>query len=197
MVEAYPLYWPDNWKRTPYQRRKNGKFKQTFGGARDLLMTELKRLGAGQIVLSTNIPVRNDGLPYASARHPEDPGVAVYFYYNKRQMCFACDQYEMIKDNTQAIKLTVEALRGIERWGASDMIDRAFQGFAALPPASRPWREVLECVGMNNLTLDYIDSQFKRLARKHHPDMGGTDAAMTELNQAREQAENEVSRAVR
>ncbi len=36
-------------------------------------------------------------------------------------------------DNIQAIRKTIEAMRGLERWGVSDMLQRTFSGFKALP----------------------------------------------------------------
>ncbi len=47
--------------------------------ARDDLVAELRRFGAKDVVLSTSVPLRLDGLPLAAARQPDDPGVAVYF----------------------------------------------------------------------------------------------------------------------
>lgn len=131
MVEAYLLYWPEGWKRTDRYRRTNSRFKTGFAVARDQLMDEIRRLGGRQIVLSTNIPLRNDGLPYASAKEPDDTGVAVYFSYKQKSMCFGCDRFHYVKENIQAIAKTIEAIRGIERWGASDMMERAFSARAA------------------------------------------------------------------
>ena len=125
MAEAFPLYWPEGWKRTAYRRTSAFKIA-AFGKARDLLLAEIKRMGGTSIVLSTNISLRNDGLPYAGQRNPDDPGVAVYFLYKKRQMSFACDAYRKVEENAYAIAKTIEALRGIERWGASDMMERAY-----------------------------------------------------------------------
>jgi hypothetical protein len=79
-------------------------------------------MGGTGVILSTNIPLRNDGLPYANSREPNDPGVAVYFRYQKRDLCFACDAYTSVRENAYAIAKTVEALRGIERWGASGTV---------------------------------------------------------------------------
>lgn len=33
-IEAYPLLWPDGWKRTPHNSRKRSRFKTTFAVAR-------------------------------------------------------------------------------------------------------------------------------------------------------------------
>ena len=101
-------------------------------------------MGGSGVILSTNIPLRNDGLPYANSREPNDPGVAVYFQHKKREMCFACDAFKTVRENAYSIGKTIEALRGIERWGASDMMERAFRGFAALTSGS----ESAEACGM-------------------------------------------------
>lgn len=194
MVEAYPLYWPEGWKRTSSWNRTHSRFKTGFATSRDFLIAEVKRLGGSQIVLSTNVRLRGDGLPYASEREPEDGGAAVYFTYKKNQMCFACDRYKTVKENLTAIGKTIEALRGMERWGASDMMERAFRGFAALPETAtqkRPWREVF-CVVMTHPTRELIDAQFRSLATVRHPDHGGSQQAMAELNVAREEALREV-----
>lgn len=52
-------------------------FQVNFAKARDDLLSELKKLRATKIVISCNIPTRQDGLPYAKFKKPEDSGVAV------------------------------------------------------------------------------------------------------------------------
>ena len=194
MVEAYPLYWPDGWKRTERWRRGASRFKTGFAVARDALINEIKRLGGKQIVLSTNIPLRNDGLPYASAKEPDDSGVAVYFTYKQKPMCFACDRFTYVRENIQAVAKTIEAIRGIERWGASDMMERAFTGFTALPEkASQPWREVLGVGGEGFISMDVVNSRFNELVKKHHPDMGGDRVKFEAVVEARKQAAMELN----
>ena len=192
MIENYPLYWPDGWKRTPRSERRRLPADVAFGRARDRLMKELELLGAMKIVLSTNVPLRRDGLPYAESREPDDPGVAVYFDYRRKPMCFASDSYFTVRDNVRAIALTIEALRGIERWGASDMIERAFRGFAALPErASSSWRSVFGFEIGAPVTVAAVESRFRQLARERHPDAGGNSDRFFELTQAREAARRE------
>lgn len=191
MVEAYPLYWPEGWKRTESWRRTSSRFKSGFAVSRDFIIAELKRLGATNVTLSTNINLRWDGLPYANQPEPSDAGVAVYFLYKKNQMCFACDRYKKVGENLTAIGKTIEALRGMERWGASDMMERAFRGFAALSaPAGRDWWDVLQV--RRDSSREVIEANFRRLCRDRHPDTGGSDAAMSELNAARQQALSEA-----
>ena len=47
----------------------------------------------------------------------------------------ACDLFTEVRLNMHAIGLTVEAMRQIERCGASSMLERAFRGFMAALPA--------------------------------------------------------------
>ena len=165
MAEAYPLQWPAGWTRTSPGRRERGAFKTTFAKARDELMSEISRMGGRLPVLSSNLALRRDGLPYANQTRIDDPGIAVYFEHKGKPMCFACDRYSSIEGNTQAIRLTIAALRGIERWGASDMMERAFTGFAALEAPATGWRSVLDATDP--------EGSYRRLRAAAHPDRGG------------------------
>ena len=189
MIEAYPLCWPLNRPRAKW--RASSKFKTAFGKARDELIHELKLLRATHVTLSTNVPLRHDGLPYANMREPTDPGAAVYFTSKGRQLCFACDRWATVKENVWAICKTIEALRGIERWGTGDMVDAAFTGFAALPPPARPWRSVLALP--EQVSIDEAEKAYQRLALVHHPDRGGSNAKMAELNAAIDHARRELA----
>lgn len=181
-ITAYPLQWPAGWKRAIH--RRTSKFKPgSFGRVRDELFSELRRMGAQQIVLSTNIPLKLDGMPYAKFASIADVGVAVYFTYKKKQMVFACDTWRTIEENTTSITRTIEALRGIERWGASEMLERAFTGFAQLEaPQKEEWWDVLQC--NRHSSVEIIKMQYRRLARDHHPDGGGSDQMMAKINHA-------------
>lgn len=190
-VEAYPLQWPPGWARTPVERREHARFKCEPGKARDGLLRELDRLGAISPKLSSNIPTRNDGLPYARHAQPSDSGVAVYFILKGKQMSFACDKWRTVADNMHAIELTISALRGIERWGSSSILERAFAGFAALPapPSARPFTEVLGIPAGANLAVAKVARN--SLLRKYHPDFGSEPNVdkMAEVNLAYGEAE--------
>lgn len=206
-AEAYPLQWPAGRARTERWRRERAKFDVTFARARDNIVAEIGRLAGRypdpQIVISTNIALRRDGLPLANQRQPDDPGVAVYFLYKKRQMSFACDRWEKIEHNMQAIAKTIEALRGIARWGTGDMLEAAFTGFTALPPppaagsgsappaaqARKHWRDVFGTGVRDRAVLQDV---YRRLAAAYHPDRGGDPVKMAELNAARDEALQEL-----
>lgn len=143
MTEAYPLHWPAGKPRT--QSPTRASFSTSKQIAQMELMKELRMLGAKNVVLSSNLKLRNDGLPYANQPKTNDEGIAVYFVYKGRQTCFACDRWDLSKDNIQAIRKTIEALRGIARWGTGDMMEAAFRGFEALPaPRKQEWWETLD-----------------------------------------------------
>lgn len=185
MTESYPLHWPASWPRTQYPQ--SSKFKCTLAETRDLMFAEIHRLGGKNVILSTNVELRLDGLPYANRRDPVDTGVAVYFERKGNQMVFACDRWGSVRENIRSIQKTIEALRGIDRWGASNMMERAFTGFMAIAgPAPRRWHDIL---GVNSdADASQIKSAYRRKARECHPDNGGSAELMAELNAARDQA---------
>lgn len=182
-VVKFPLLWPPGWRRAKW--RKTAPFKVSPSQARQEMLEELDRLGATQIVITSDQPVNRDGSLSLARRYIFDTGVAVYFKRKGRDVVLACDQYEEIHDNLRAIGKTVEAMRGIERWGASDMLDRAFTGFEALP-APEQWWQVLGVPSTAGKTE--ITAAYRRAAASAHPDRGGSDAAMSRLNAARDAA---------
>lgn len=177
MIEAYPLCWPHSYKRTAYRQR--ARFKTSFAHARDSIVKQIKMLGGKNPIISTNIPLRLDGLPYGSYKVPEDPGVSVYFTYQNDQVVFACDKWKCIEDNMQAISKTIEAIRSLDRWGVSDMLKRAFTGFKALPesiiitPEPRIWYEVLEVPDKSD--WDFVKQQYRNKCQEYHPDKPNGD----------------------
>jgi hypothetical protein len=187
MAEAYPLYWPSGWKRSSYPG--DSRFRTGFGEARNLLFAELDRMGASHVILSTNVPLRNDGLPRANMR-PDggDSGVAVYFQRKGKAMVFACDKFRKTEDNIYAIAKTIDAMRGIERWGASDMMERAFAGFKALNSENEgeSWWSVLGCSA--SATAEEIELAYRAKVKIAHPDAGGSHEEMRKVNVARDQA---------
>lgn len=194
---AFPLQWPAGRERRPSYRREVAAFDTGMATARDAAFNEVRLLGGKNVVLSSNVPLRQDGKPYANFPRIDDPAVALYFTYKDKPMCFACDRWTKVEDNIQAIRKTIEALRGIARWGTGDMLQAAFTGFAALPPPivagmRRHWRDVLQ-MGTGQVTAGEVRSRYRVLASQAHPDKGGTDAEMSALNQARDDALQECS----
>jgi len=194
--DAYPLDWPAGWNRTPPHKRKRSAFKVTEGVARDNLLDEIRRLGGRLPIISTNVAFYERGgqkIPYANQKTPGDPGVAVYFTLKGEQRVIACDRWLTVRENLHAIGLTVNALRGLDRWGSTDIVNRAFTGFQALPAASVPehWSAVLN-LGAAPYTLQEAEAAYRDEARSAHPDRGGSHEAMTRLNDAIRRAREEL-----
>lgn len=218
MINAYPLTWPEGWPRA--RAREHGKFnrkeRQYIAGSPSAYLTRTKDLTVNDsvsrvlqqlscmgvsrddVVISTNLRTRLDGLPRGDQGNPGDPGAAVYWRQkNKPMRCMAIDRYYQVADNLAAIAATLEAMRAIERHGGAQILDRAFTGFAALPEkASTPWRAVLEIETGVRVTEDYVVSRFRTLAKQHHSDVpGGSDEKMRQLIAARDQALAELQEA--
>lgn len=211
-INAYPLAWPAGWKRTPPAYRTHARFGKAsryegYGDhkkwvpGRDLtvaeglkrVLDELARMGLGRddVVVSTNLKLRLDGLPRSDQREPDDSGCAVYWETRDGgHKVMAIDQYAKVADNLAAIAATLEAMRAIERHGGAAILERAFTGFTALPApdAKRTWREVLGFTPSEGINADVVRARYRKLASERHPDKGGSAAAMAELNAARDAA---------
>ncbi len=164
MTEAFPLFWPEHVKRTPSHRRIGGNFQVKPATAFRDLFAEVARSGGTGVVLSSNVPLRRDGLPYANVRESDDPGVAVYFQRKGVDICIPCDTYDRAWKNVRAVSLSIKDMRGPESRGCAMITDQAFKGFAALPPPdSKPW---WVAVGVGpDATRDEINAAYRDRAR--------------------------------
>lgn len=197
MTDAFPLAWPAQRPRTQGYYRKAGLFRKdgrdiTIREAMIRLQDELDRLGGTSMVLSSNLILNRDGSPRSNQPQPSDPGVALYFQLKGKPICMPCDTYTRVEQNIAAIAKHIEATRAIERYGVASLSEM-FAGFVALPsPKKRHWREVMAPADTLR-TKDEIEARYRTLARMRHPDAGGSDSMMAELNQARADALSEVA----
>jgi hypothetical protein len=195
MIEAYPLQWPEGEPRTAaYARKSDSIFRGkgfTVGRVRDDLINELRLLGATDVIVSSNVPTRPDGLLYSDPRRLDDPGIAVYFKFKKKQMVMARDGFVSVPGNLRSLALAIDGLRQVQRHGGDRMLERAFTGFLAIAPPDwkKPWREVF---GIKADWTGDIEKLFREKARIRHPDAGGSDILMAELNVAYEEARREL-----
>ena len=159
------------------------------GRIRQQLASELRKMGVSDYVVSSNLAVRRDGLPYANQGRPDDPGVVLYFSRKGRDIAISCDAWWTVDANLRAIGLTIEAIRGMERWGTEEMVDRAFTGFAALPETAittpykkRAWYDVLEVA--QTASHEVIKAAYRQKMLKAHPDQGGSAIEFMEVQAA-------------
>lgn len=188
-VTAFPLSWPDGWQRCAF--RNDAKFSRydrrlTVQDGVARVLSEMEKMSARDIVISTNIETRRDGMPRSDRSTPYDPGAAVYWTTPKKERrCMAIDRYTTVADNLAAIAATLDAMRAIKRHGGAEILDRAFTGFVALPSPEQWW----QVLGVNSkASREEIDTAYRRLAHEHHPDRGGSHDAMARINAARDQA---------
>ncbi|MEN5117458.1 J domain-containing protein [Luteimonas sp. TWI662] len=207
-IEAYPLTWPVYRPRTPRAERKvadfgkrdnnpSGGFRYkralTIADAISRVHSEISaftrtgrpwRINPNDVVISTNVPTTRAGLPYSTAKAPQDSGVAVYFTLDGEDYCLACDRWTRVADNLAAIAAHLGAMRGMERWGVGDL-RQAFAGYAQLQgPVALSWRDVLD-------PADPVGS-YRRLRSKAHPDRGGSDAEFAKVEAAWAEYEKEA-----
>lgn len=198
-VTASPLCWPQGWKRSiSKESSRFGKWNKpvSIAKATDFVLEELRRMGIPDynVIISTDLKLRNDGLPYSSQRDPNDKGCSVWWKDGSKQMVLALDKYDRIADNLYAIGKTVEAMRGIERWGSGEILERTFTGFQALPDPSNAtvegWRQILDYYGND---IKEANSAYKVARKKAHPDHGGSSDQFYKVNEAWAKAEAELS----
>lgn len=213
----FPLQWPEGYGRSP--DRTPSRFVTGTARAVRGLLYELEMLGAGDVAITSDLPTRSGGHPYGTA---DDPGIAVWFVMDGNERVLCCDRWSRPAENIRALELTVAAMRGISRWGATDVVARAFDGFRALPAASgdqsaedmapnpaapRAWRVVFGVtrLGLRTLHLgsdletfksrvrSIVRAEYRRMMRSMHPDVGGSHDAAVQLGVALEAAEADIN----
>jgi hypothetical protein len=204
-MNNFPLSWPTGWpraasrKRADFGRRdrsstwQSKKRLEVIDGVNRVL-GELERLKVDRqdVIISTNVRTRLDGLPRSGEAEPADPGAAVYWVTYKtlknshdpvnpplveQRRVMAVDRYDRVADNLAAIAATLDAMRAIERYGGGQILERAFTGFTALaaPDAEKSWREVLG-FPPGAISPNHVRDVYLRLRSLHHPDRHSGDA---------------------
>lgn len=206
-LAAFPLAWPMGWKRTPVAERTFGRFvrreKQPGYGwpstksisvsdGVNRILGELERMGidSQDVIISTNIRLRLDGLPRSGDAEPADPGAALYWRKTGEPMrSMAIDRYKRVADNLGALAATLEAMRAIERHGGAEILERTFTGFLQLEAENKTtsWWALLGVTP--EATEAEIQAAYRKKAAAAHPDAPtGSHDAMSALNEARRQA---------
>ena len=216
--QRYPLSWPFGWKRTPAAERMRSPFRETATVERQewstteqravrvsrkgdrkvtmrtavtRLQDQLDRLGATDVVLSTNVELTLVGEPHGGRSTPTDPGVACYFKLLSADRVLACDKWATVEENIAAVAAHIDALRRIDRYGVGT-IQQAFAGYSALPPPSednRPdWRKTLGFKEFSPVTKEDVQINYRALAKRGPNDEGW----LMKLNLAREAALREL-----
>lgn len=187
-VAPYPLFWPSGQKRTLNLARVNNSNwgRPTWTQAVADLKAELERSRIIDYQLSTG---RQPG-----TGREDDPGAALWFMEHDgttwKLARLASDRYKTVPLNVKALAMTLTRLRQVADYGVYSAKD-ARQGaiYAALPSPDAPppdWWLVLRI--SPDSPREIIDAAYKALARRAHPDCGGSAAAFQELTDAYERA---------
>jgi DnaJ-domain-containing protein 1 len=220
-ILPFPLAWPSSSPRTARADRRRSHFGADHAGdvspaaARAFLLDELARLGATSVMVTSNLPMSRQDVAAAPPDFIGDPGVAAWFELRGERRVLGCDRWVTVAENLRALALTVEAMRGLERWGAAEVVERAMSGFAALPAGgatdaaittSAPtsprtvtpaggapidWRKVLRAEPGENLAT--VKRRYRNLMSVVHPDQGGRNALASRLNDAMSAAERDLA----
>ncbi len=202
-ITRCPLAWPDNVARTAPSARQWPRFASySVSDAVKLLRAEINRLNGqhwdhddDDVIISTNVRARLDGLPRSGEHEPGDTGVAVYFKLRffsggkefLRHTVLTCDKWTRVSWNAYAIARDIEAQRARARWGCTS-VEQAFRGYLAIPErcGGLSWWQTL---GVSpDSTADQLKDAFKTLAKTRHPDVGGDREAWDKLQTAYDQA---------
>lgn len=129
----------------------DGQSKRTNSTAMPLSRTyadldrELKHFGlsggGAEVIIERALrdrDIRQDGELRADAANPKHPGVILTFTGQvggrPTPLSFACNAFDHWEDNLRAIVLTLEHLRGADRYGVTKSGEQ-YRGWNALPPA--------------------------------------------------------------
>jgi len=160
MSNRSPLEWPIGVPRTKYRDRS--VYKVSPGAALKHLLVQA-RLLSGSFVLTSNARVNRDGNFYADEleRKLDDPGIALYWTDGKKlQRSIAVDQFGKLWENMRALGLAIEALRTLQRTGASQVLDRVFSAFIRMSAAF--WRSASESMRILALMLVLLGGNRRR-----------------------------------
>lgn len=205
-ISAYPLQWPVGWTRTEAAERTGARFGRfshsrgarvvvTISEGTKRVRAELKRMKVSDndLVISTNLQLRLDGLPRSGQAEPRDPGAAVYWIERAGDVprCMAIDRYDRVADNLAAIAATLDAMRAIERHGGAEILSRAFTGFTAIENKSTDaWWVVLGV--LPDSAPSVVRDAYHRLRSKNHPDRGSENEEFVRVSMAWDQYQQQA-----
>lgn len=129
-------------------KRKRSQFDTTWTKTLDLLGREIDHLGGHDVVIEVDVreqDIRIDGMLRANARSDSPAVVVAFDTRDHGPMLYRCDRYVAQwhdqgpdwQHNVRAIALTLEALRAVDRYGATET-GQQYTGFKALPGGATP-----------------------------------------------------------
>jgi hypothetical protein len=191
------------WLRASSQRKPT-RFDSPWRSTEQLLLAEVEHLDGRDLVIECDIheqDLRLDGTLRANAREAATPAVVVAFESAQHgPMLYRCDTFFAPyrgqgpdwQHNVRSIALTLQALRSVDRYGATET-GQQYAGFKALPagramPASHmtadeAWRVLVKALGHQIAFDERGDAAARRAAVRRargnaHPDRHGGDRTL-------------------
>lgn len=188
-------------------KREGSRFTAGWSQTLDLLVREVEMLEGRNLVIGIDAQegdFKRNGELYARAKLPT-PAVEVAFESKYGPLLYRCDRYdttpwhnkmELWQHNVRAVALTLEALRAVDRYGAT-ATGQQYTGFKAIgsgraaESAPMSYQEAYDflkseeatgIVGGEGLTLRMA---WKLAARMHHPDYGHGGEMWAKVDAAR------------
>jgi hypothetical protein len=184
-----PLRWPSGAPQTA--KPVSSRFAEhSLYDSSSELEAELRRFNVTDAVISADVALKRNGMPYANPPKGCELGAAVYFTRGGEEQALAIDRYDYLPDNVWALARTIAALRQIERDGGPEILSQALGAFKSLPGpdvAARPYLWWAEALGLDpcGYTVEGVESAFREKAKTAHPDHGGTGGAFQRLVDAK------------
>lgn len=208
-----PQTWPGRLR--DESERRDAAWDSTYTQTRRLLVAEAHHLDALEVVVHLAVPdnrILRSGDDLKANAKPDHPGVLVVLTLPGGQsQSLHCDQYdrryyrssEGWHDNLRAIAKSLEALRALDRWGATQ--GRQYAGFRALGsgiamgPGDTPQmtvedaaRFIADHAGAPDAWEDIVDdlagvriAYVRDAAKVLHPDAGGDATLFARLQEAK------------
>lgn len=185
-------------------RKSSGAFKAHWDDTLVLLGDEIEQLdGEGLVTLQIDVQemdLRLDGMLKTRANVGPFPGVIVSFQSRFGPLQYASDAYERRyagsppgwQANVRAVALALGALRAVDRYGVSKSGEQ-YTGWKALPSgngfgtadAAEQWLR-LRAQDAGASAVDSTREMYRRLAKRLHPDAGGSAEDWHRLDNARQ-----------
>ncbi len=112
----------------------------------------------------------------------DETAVTVRYRKVEHEVVLTMDTQAWPAGNLRALYLCIDAMRLLEVRGMADTVRSAYRQLEAPRTARDPW----VVLGLRpNASREQVETMFKLLAQTAHPDKGGSNEAMAELNAAR------------
>lgn len=191
---ALPRQWPGRPRPAGWKPKKSPFKGHNWSRIERELQDEVARINGRDLTVALDVrklgDFRADGGLRADAR-PETSRIVVSFTRpDSKRFVFPADAYAFWQDNAWGIRLSLEALRAVDRHGVTQG-DQQYAGFAALTSGGMTVESALEFLarvsGLEEAALAFpavLAVAVQKARNKTHPDTGGSVEQFQKLEEA-------------